>query len=249
LKGKTLLYGINPVVEALKTRPHAVQKILIAEGKGSKGIQQIAALSQTLRILIICTRKEELTQIAHTNDHQGVVAIAASYPYASLDDILRKWKVSNERLLILALDSIQDPHNLGAIIRSAHLFGVHGVILPKDRACPITPVVAKASAGAVEYTPIVRVTNLVTALKALKGKGAWIIGASADAGQNIYSFRFDLDLVLVIGGEDEGVRPLVRKECDHILSIPIHGNISSFNTSAACAVILSEVIRQRRFAK
>jgi 23S rRNA (guanosine2251-2'-O)-methyltransferase len=123
------------------------------------------------------------------------------------------------------------------------------VILPKDRSASVTPVVAKASAGAVEHTPIACITNLVSTLKELKKGGAWIVGASAEAEQNIYSFKFDLDLVLVIGGEEEGIRPLVRKECDHLLSIPLLGKISSLNTSVACAVILSEVIRQRRFAK
>jgi 23S rRNA (guanosine2251-2'-O)-methyltransferase len=237
------------VVEALKVRPHAFQKILVAEGKGSKGIQQIAALAQSKRISIKPANKEELTQIAHTRDHQGIVAVISPYPYASLDDILRRWKSSGEKLLLLALDSVQDPHNLGAIIRSAHLFGVHGIIIPKDRSASVTPVVAKASAGAVEHTLIARVTNLVSTLKELKKDGAWIVGASAEAEQNIYSFRFDLDLVLVIGGEDEGIRSLVRKECDHLLSIPLRGNISSLNTSVACAVFLSEVVRQRHFAK
>ena len=230
-------------------RPRAFQEILIAEGKGSKGIQQIAAISQSHRISITFTKKEELTPIAHTKDHQGVVAVTAPYSYASLEQILKQWKSSHEKLFLLALDSVQDPHNLGAMVRSAHLFGVHGVILPKDRACPITPVVAKASAGAVEHTLIARITNLVSTLKVLKKEGAWVIGASAEAKQNIYFFKFDIDLVLVIGGEDEGIRPLVRKECDHLLSIPLLGKISSLNTSAACAVFLSEVVRQRRYAK
>jgi 23S rRNA (guanosine2251-2'-O)-methyltransferase len=135
------------------------------------------------------------------------------------------------------------------MIRSAHLFGVHGVVIPKDRACSITPVVAKASAGAIEHTLIARVTNLTNTFKALKKEGAWIIGASAEAEQNIYSFRFDLDIVLVIGGEEEGIRLLVKKECDHILSIPLCGKISSLNTSVACAVFLSEVVRQRYYTK
>jgi len=149
----------------------------------------------------------------------------------------------------LAFDSVQDPQNLGAMIRSAHLFGVHGVILPRDRSASVTPVVAKASAGAVEHTMIARVTNLTNTFKALKKEGAWIIGASPEAKQDIYSFKFDLDLVLVVGGEEEGIRSLVKKECDHLLSIPIRGKISSFNTSVACAIFLSEVLRQRYYAK
>jgi 23S rRNA (guanosine2251-2'-O)-methyltransferase len=230
-------------------RPRAFQEILMVEGRESKGIKQITALARPSRISITFTKKEEITSIARSMDHQGVVAITSPYPYASLEDIFKRWKSSGERLFVLALDSVQDPHNLGAIIRSAHLLGIHGVILPKDRSASVTPVVAKASAGAVEHTPIARITNLVSTLKELKKEGAWIVGASAEAGQTIYSFKFDLDLVLVIGGEEEGIRPLVRKECDHLLSIPLLGKISSFNTSVACAVILSEVIRQRRFAK
>jgi 23S rRNA (guanosine2251-2'-O)-methyltransferase len=182
-------------------------------------------------------------------DHQGIGAMTTPYPYTSLDGILRRWKSSGERLLILALDSVQDPHNLGAMIRSAHLFGVRGVIIPRDRSASVTPAVAKASAGAVEHTLIARVTNLTNTLKALKNEGAWIIGASPEAEHDIYSFKFDLDLVLVMGGEEGGIRPLVKKECDHILSIPLCGKISSLNTSVACAIVLSEVVRQRHFAK
>lgn len=177
------------------------------------------------------------------------MGITTPYPYASLGDILNKWRSSHERLLVLAFDSVQDPQNLGAMIRSAHLFGVHGVILPRDRSASVTPVVAKASAGAVEHTMIARVTNLTNTFKALKKEGAWIIGASPEAKQDIYSFKFDLDLVLVVGGEEEGIRSLVKKECDHLLSIPIRGKISSFNTSVACAIFLSEVLRQRYYAK
>lgn len=151
--------------------------------------------------------------------------------------------------MLLVLDSVQDPHNLGSIIRSATLFGVQGIIIPKDRATQVTPVVAKASAGAIEHISIARVTNLVNTLKILKKVGAWIVGASAEADRDIYSFNFDLDLVLVIGGEDVGIRSLVKRECDYLLSIPMSGGISSFNTSVACAVILSEVLRQRHYCK
>ena len=188
--------------------------------------------------------KERLDQISETGKHQGVIAVAASYEYATVEDILAKAKEKGEPPFILLLDNIEDPHNLGAIIRTANLAGAHGVIIPKRRAAGLTAVVARTSAGALNYTPVAKVTNLKTVMEQLKKEGMWFV--CADMGGTTY---YDLDLKgpigLVIGNEGEGVSRLVKENCDFVASIPMKGNIDSLNASVAAGILAFEIARQR----
>jgi 23S rRNA (guanosine2251-2'-O)-methyltransferase len=161
--------------------------------------------------------------------------------------MIERWRSTGDKALIVVLDGIQDPHNLGSIIRTANACGVHGIIIPKDRAVGVTSTVVKASSGATEHTPVAKVTNIVTALKTLKEEGLWIAGATGGEGMGIYSDTFDatMDLAVVIGGEGKGIRPLVKKQCDFLVSIPMRGEVESLNASVSAAVVLYEIIRRR----
>ncbi|MBI3753814.1 MAG: 23S rRNA (guanosine(2251)-2'-O)-methyltransferase RlmB, partial [Deltaproteobacteria bacterium] len=178
--------------------------------------------------------------------HQGVVGILAEFKYADIEDILERWKSSEAKAIILILDCIQDPQNLGSLIRTANAAGVHGVIIPKDRAAEVTPAVVKASAGAVEHTLVCRVTNIADTIDKLKDAGVWIIGIEADGKEDIYSFDMNnIDMAVVIGSEGKGIRRLVKERCDVCLSIPMKGGISSLNASVAGGIALFEVLRRR----
>ena len=207
-------------------------------------MRTIARVARKHDTIIQYVAKERLDQISETGKHQGVIAVAASYEYATVEDILAKAKEKGEPPFILLLDNIEDPHNLGAIIRTANLAGAHGVIIPKRRAAGLTAVVARTSAGALNYTPVAKVTNLKTVMEQLKKEGMWFV--CADMGGTTY---YDLDLKgpigLVIGNEGEGVSRLVKENCDFVASIPMKGNIDSLNASVAAGILAFEIARQR----
>jgi 23S rRNA (guanosine2251-2'-O)-methyltransferase len=246
---KNIVYGINPVRELLKARNSRIKKIIFASERGTKGIVPLIDRAKKAKVPIEYQSKRTLDKTSGTKHHQGVVALVAPHREGDLGDIIASWKNSGEKLLALVLDGIQDPQNLGALIRTACASGVHGVITVKHRAAPITGSVVKASAGAVEHTNIVRVANLGNAVDALKESGAWIVGTSAEATTSLYDIDATLDLALVMGSEGEGIRPLIKKKCDFLINIPLRGNISSLNASAAGAIALYEIVRQRYFQK
>ncbi len=239
-----ILYGINPVREALRGNRKAFELYVQTSGTDHR-IAKLTALAEEQEIPVRRRERSDLERLAGNPHHQGVVLRVAPFMYSELEDILSNCKESNDTLFILVLDGIQDPQNLGALIRSAACAGVQAVIIPKDRACGVTPVVEKASAGAVETVPIIQVTNVIQALERLKQAGCWVFGLDGGATQNLYQSDFSGNLALVIGSEGEGIRALVRKHCDLLLAIPQYGGVSSLNASVAGGIVLFEAARQR----
>ena len=235
--------GRNAVLEAFRSGK-TVDKLYILDGCQDGPVRTIARDARKHDTIIQYVAKERLDQISETGKHQGVIAVAASYEYATVEDILAKAKEKGEPPFVLLLDNIEDPHNLGAIIRTANLAGAHGVIIPKRRAAGLTAVVARTSAGALNYTPVAKVTNLKTVMEQLKKEGMWFV--CADMGGTAY---YDLDLKgpigLVIGNEGEGVSRLVKENCDFVASIPMKGDIDSLNASVAAGILAFEIARQR----
>jgi 23S rRNA (guanosine2251-2'-O)-methyltransferase len=240
------IYGINPVAEALKAgRP--IQRLLIAEQrKADRDVLEIIRLAKGRGTGVRIVTRDALNREAPNALHQGVIAIAAAREYAMLEDILQLPAQKGLAPLYLVLDGVEDPRNLGAILRTAEATGVHGVIIPERRAVGLTETVAKAAAGALEYVPVVKVVNIVNALEELKKAGVWVAGAEAGGDTLYWDADFVRPMALVLGGEDKGVRRLVRERCDYLLSIPLMGNITSLNVSVAAGVLLYEVLRQRR---
>lgn len=239
--------GINAVSEALQGG-RKVEMIYMVEGPESKRIMAIKedAISQKLPIKFV--KRERMDQMAGNDRHQGVIALVESYSYASLEDVMALAVRRNETPFIVILDGIEDPHNLGAIIRTAECAGVHGIIIPKHHAAEITPAVSRASAGAVEHMLVVKSTNLVNVLKELKGLGFWIIGADMEGQSDYYKTSIPTPAALVIGSEGKGIRRLVREHCDLLLRIPLYGNVNSLNASVAGALLIYEIIRQRNMS-
>ena len=240
-----VIYGVNPVVEALKNDSGGIKKIIVASGRKGGDIGKILRLAEQKGIDIEFKEREYLKRLAGDKSHQGIVCLCKEYSYTSVDEIIRNCCESFKDSLILILDSITDPQNLGSLIRTAHCYGVNGVIIPENRAASITPAVMKVSAGAVQYIPIARVVNISNTIDYLKTKDFWIYGADASLGQDVYSFDYDGHIGLVMGSEGKGIRPLVRKKCDFFVSIPLMGKVDSLNVSVAGGVILYEMSRKR----
>lgn len=241
------IFGINPVLETLKSHPDRFRQIFLPTGnlKGKKG--QIHALARQHNIKIELIPRGRFDKLAGQENHQGVMGIVSPYDYYPLDHLLNTWRQSKGKALFLILDGIEDPRNFGAIVRVANTVSAHGIIIPKHRSSPINRVVAKASAGALAYTPVCRVPNLVTVMETLKKEGVWIVGTAENGGQSLYTLDLSLDLAVVIGSEGKGMHSLVKKHCDFLVSIPIRGEISSLNAATAAAVVLYEIIRQRHY--
>lgn len=235
--------GRNAVLEAFRSH-RTVDKLYVLDGCPDGPVRTIIREARKTDTIVNFVTKERLDQLTETGKHQGVIAVTASYEYASVEDILNRAKEKGEAPFILFLDNIEDPHNLGAIIRTANLAGAHGVVIPKRRAAGLTAVVARTSAGALNYTPVAKVTNLKNTIEELKKEGMWFV--CADMGGTAY---FDLDLKgpigLVIGNEGEGVSRLVKESCDFVASIPMKGDIDSLNASVAAGVLAFEIARQR----
>lgn len=239
--------GRNPTLEALKVGLK-MEKILLQEGSKGERVQEILSLASIQGTNIQFVSKQELDHLAASNNHQGVIALAEDYKYAEIDDIFQYAESKKEAPLVVLLDEIQDPHNLGSIIRTANATGVHGVIIPKHRAVEVTSVVSKTSAGAVELIKIVQVTNIARTIENLQQKGLWFVGADLESQQVIYQTDLKGPLGIVIGSEGSGLRRLVKEKCDFLVQIPMYGQINSLNASVATGVLLYEVVRQRHYS-
>ena len=237
------LEGRNPVLEAFRAG-RAVDKVFLQSGLQDGMILTIAREARKAGTILSYVPKERLDQMSETGHHQGVIAFAASYAYASVQDILQKARDKGEDPFLFLLDGIEDPHNLGAIIRTANLAGAHGVIITKHRSAMLTATVAKASAGALNYTPVAKVTNLASTMEELKKEGIWFVCADMN-GSPMYEVNLTGPIGLVIGNEGEGVSRLIREHCDFTASIPMHGDIDSLNASVAAGVLAYEIVRQR----
>ena len=235
--------GRNAVLEAFRSGK-AVDRLLIQDGCQDGPIQTIKREARKRDTLIDFVSKERLDQLSETGKHQGVIAMAAAYEYASVEDILNAAREKDEAPFLFLLDDIEDPHNLGAIIRTANLAGAHGVIIPKRHAAGLTATVARTSAGALNYTPVARVTNLGNTIEELKKEGIWFVCADMGA-ETMYSQNLTGPIGLVIGNEGSGVSRLVKEKCDFTASIPMKGNIDSLNASVAAGVLAYEIVRQR----
>ncbi len=235
--------GRNAVLEAFRSGK-TIDKLYVLDGCQDGPVLSIKREAKKQDTLLKYVTKERLDQLSGTGKHQGVIAVAAAYEYASVEEILAKAKEKNEPPFVFLLDNIEDPHNLGAIIRTANLAGAHGVIMPKNRAVGLTATVARTSAGALNYTPVARVTNLAKTIEDLKKEGLWFVCADMD-GEIMYRQNLTGPIGLVIGSEGEGVGRLVKEKCDFTASIPMKGDIDSLNASVAAGVLAYEIVRQR----
>ena len=239
----TKIEGRNAVLEAFRSGK-TIDKLFVLDGCKDGPIQTILREAKKHDTLVQFVAKERLEQLSETKKHQGVIAMAAAFSYATVEDILENARKKNEAPFVILLDNIEDPHNLGAIIRTANLAGAHGVIIPKRRAVGLTATVAKTSAGALNYTPVAKVTNLVKTMEELKEKGLWFVCADM-GGETMYNLNLKGPIGLVIGNEGNGVSRLVKDKCDFIASIPMKGDIDSLNASVAAGVLAYEIVRQR----
>lgn len=235
--------GRNAVLEAFRSGK-TIDKLYVLDGCQDGPVGTIKREAKKGNVLVKFVTKDRLDQMSETGKHQGVIAVAAAYDYAEVDDILKAAKEKGEAPFIFLLDNIEDPHNLGAIIRTANLAGAHGVIIPKNRAAGLTATVARTSAGALNYTPVAKVTNLAKTIEDLKKEGLWFVCADMD-GTTMYDLDLKGPIGLVIGNEGEGVGRLVKESCDMVASIPMKGNIDSLNASVAAGVLAYEIVRQR----
>lgn len=242
------LYGFHPVREGLRGRRQPLE-LFVADGPLNERVQKLLDLAAERGVPVRRRRKADLDRLAGLPHHQGVVLSIEPFSYCDLDDLLGVWRNSARPAFFLLLDGITDPHNFGAILRNADAAGCHGVVVPKDRSCPVTNVVDKSSAGAVEHLPVCQVTNLARVIEQLKVAGVWVYGLSGDIdAKPLYAEALTGDLALVIGAEGEGLRKLTRQLCDGLLSIPMGGQVASLNAASASAVALFEVVRQRRLS-
>ncbi|MBP1737183.1 MAG: TrmH family tRNA/rRNA methyltransferase YacO [Oscillospiraceae bacterium] len=240
-----IIEGRNAVIEALRAGT-AIDKIYLAKGETDASLGHIASSARSNGVVVVETDRRKLDNMSVTHSHQGVIAIAAVREYATVEDILQSARDRGEQPLVVVCDEISDPHNLGAIIRTAECAGAHGVIIPKRRSAGLTAIVAKTSAGAVAHIPVARVANLTALLKELKEAGLWVFGAEADGKTPLYQADLKGAAAIVIGSEGSGMGRLVAETCDVTLSIPMKGKVNSLNASAAAAVLLYEAVRQRQ---
>ena len=239
-----IVFGRNSVIEILNS-DRTINKLFIQKSENHGSINKIINLAREKRIVISFVHKGKLDEMAEGQNHQGVIAVTSPYEYCEIDDILKVAKERNEKPFIIIADGIEDPHNLGAMIRTAECMGVHGIIIPKRRAVAVTNTVAKVAAGALEHMKIARVNNINDSIDELKDKGIWVVGTDASG----KDFLTDIDMVdaiaIVIGSEGEGMANLTRKKCDFLAKIPMKGKITSLNASVTCGMVIYEVARQR----
>lgn len=239
-----LIEGRNAVIEALRVGT-SIDKIYIQKGETDRTLGHIASTARAAGIVVVDADKRKLDYMSHTKAHQGVIALASVREYVSVEDILAIARQKGENPLLVICDEISDPHNLGAIIRTAECAGAHGVIIPKRRSAGLTSIVGKTSAGAVSYVPVARVPNIAALLKELQKEGVWVFGTAAEGNTTLYDADLKGPTAIVIGSEGDGMTRLVREGCDFLVSIPMKGKISSLNASAAAAILLYEAVRQR----
>ncbi len=240
-----IICGINSVYEAMRAGKRRVYGIFINEGKKGGPLEKLTNLAAEQRIKITPVNRQKMQDLTHVETNQGVAAEVDNFKYLSIEELLDLSKKTGEPPFIIILDQVNDPHNLGAIIRTAHLLGAHGIVIPKDNAAMIGPASTKAASGAVEYLPIAKVTNLSNCINILKNNNVWVVGAEGESSKTIYQYDFTTPTAIVLGGEGRGLRRLVKEHCDDLLTIPMKGKIDSFNVSVAGAIFMSEVIRQR----
>ncbi|MFD1738264.1 23S rRNA (guanosine(2251)-2'-O)-methyltransferase RlmB [Bacillus salitolerans] len=240
-----MVIGKNPVIEALKSG-RDINKIWIAEGaqKGQTG--QVMQLAKDTGVIVQFAPRKKLDQLAGSSNHQGIVAQVAAYEYAVLDDLFARAKEREEDPFFILLDEIEDPHNLGSIMRTAEAAGAHGIIIPKRRAVGLTATVAKASTGAIEYIPVVRITNMSRTIEELKEKGVWIVGTDASGTTDYRQLDAKMPIGLVIGSEGKGMSRIVREKCDFLIRLPMVGKVTSLNASVAASLLMYEVYRKRQ---
>ena len=239
-----LIEGRNAVIEALRAG-ESIDKIYLAKGETDKTLGHIASTARAAGVVVVEADRRKLDAMSRTHAHQGVIALAAVREYAAVEDILAAAQERGEAPLLVICDEISDPHNLGAIIRTAECAGAHGVVIPKRRSAGLTAVVAKTSAGAVAHLPVARVANIPSLLKDLKKQGMWIFGTAADGTTSLYDADLKGPAAIVIGSEGDGMTRLVSESCDFLVSIPMRGKLNSLNASAAAAILLYEAVRQR----
>ena len=239
-----MIEGRNAVIEALRSGA-AIDKIYLQKGETDKTLGHIASRARAAGTVVVEADRRKLDAMSRTHAHQGVIALASVREYVSVESILNSAREKGEAPLLVVCDEISDPHNLGAIIRTAYCAGAHGVIIPKRRSAGLTSVVAKTSAGAVSYLPVARVPNLPALLKELKGQGVWVFGTAAGGTTDLYHADLKGPAAIVIGSEGEGMSRLVEENCDFLVSIPMKGGLNSLNASAAAAILLYEAVRQR----
>jgi 23S rRNA (guanosine2251-2'-O)-methyltransferase len=237
--------GRHSVLEAMRSG-RSMNKIWIAENAQKQQLQPIISEAKKADIVIQFVDKRKLDQMVQDVPHQGVIAQVAAHRYYELDELMAKAKEKHEEPFLLILDEIEDPHNLGSILRTADCTGVHGVIIPKRRSVGLTATVSKTSAGAVEYVPVAKVTNIAQTIDLLKQQGVWIAGADAAADQEVYEVDLSIPLALVIGNESKGMGRLIKEKCDFLLKLPMFGQINSLNASVAASVLMYETVRQRK---
>ncbi|MBU5267653.1 23S rRNA (guanosine(2251)-2'-O)-methyltransferase RlmB [Virgibacillus proomii] len=240
---KELIIGKNPVIEALKSG-RSVNKVFVSEHLNANAQAKIYQLGKKAGTVVQKVPKQKIDQLTGGN-HQGVVAYVAPYDYASLDELFQRAKQKDEAPFLLILDELEDPHNLGSILRTADAVGAHGVIIPKRRSVGLTATVAKTAAGALEHVPVARVTNIANTIDELKERHIWVVGTEANAKEDYRQLEGTLPLAIVIGNEGKGMSRLVRKKCDWMVRLPMKGKVSSLNASVACSLLLYEVYRKR----
>ena len=239
-----MMEGRNAVTEAIRSG-RTINKVFLADGDTDRALGRLAAMAKEAGAVVVRIDRRKLNEMSLTGAHQGIIASVAVHDYATIDSILAAAEAKGEAPLIVLCDELSDPHNLGAILRTAECAGAHGVIIPKRRSVGLTAVVGKASAGAVEYMPVARVANLAAAIRELKQRGVWIFGTAADGAVSLYSADLKGPAAIVIGNEGVGMSRIVADSCDFKVSIPMKGHISSLNASAAAAILLYEAVRQR----
>ena len=246
MRNTEVIYGIHPVVEALRAGRRQFHRILLSPGAvSSRRLERLTKLAAARSIPVGDASPSMLERLAQSEAHQGVVARVSSYPVTTLTEVLASNRESSDSRFLIILDNLTDPQNLGAIIRSSLAVDVDAVVLPKDRSAGPTPAVSKTSAGALEHSRLARVTNVVAAMRQLRESGYWLYGLEAAAAQSLYTADLTGPVVLIIGGEERGIRPLVKKNCDQLLSIPQSDRVGSLNASVAAALAMYEVYRQR----
>ena len=240
-----IIYGIHPVLEGLKAGRRIFYEVHLASEAPTKRIGRILELAESKNIPLRKNDPQGLNRLAKTRHHQGVAARVSPFPLTAITDLTDRRKPDGETSFLIMLDSVVDPQNLGAVVRTALAVDVDGIIIPKDRSAGPTPAVSKASAGTLEFSRLCRVTNMVSIIRMLKEKGYWIYGLDSTAPQSLYTADFRMDIALIIGGEEKGIRPLIRSHCDLMLSIPQSSSVNSLNASVAAAVTIFEAYRQR----
>ena len=239
-----MIEGRNAVTEAIRSG-RTINKVFLADGDTDRALGRLAAMAKDAGAVIVRIDRRKLNEMSPTGAHQGIIASVAAHEYATIDDLLAAAESKGDAPLLVVCDELSDPHNLGAILRTAECAGAHGVIIPKRRSVGLTAVVGKASAGAIEYMPVARVSNIAATLRELKQRGVWIFGTAAEGATALYEADLTLPAAVVIGNEGVGMSRIVAEQCDFKVSIPMKGRISSLNASAAAAILLYEAVRQR----